>query len=378
MQGLQSLNQFKNFVSSIGGLGRYEDTYIVHAAEGETVVPMEVLDRNPLLKKRLFKTMVDMGIEPGRYIVGNELNSKNPVTGQPEFFLKKIVSQIRKALPGDSEKYLGAAVGALTGVPLYGALAGGVGSGLSGALTGGIAGAALPGFSKFGGTAGDLTGYLKGLAPSKMLKKTAVGVDKILPGIGKYVLDPKLLFTPKEIDVVTLASDASQAVADAGLSGTEEGKILYKSILDKGLAETKKKGLGGLGSLGTLAGGLALSGLLGSQIKPPQDATIDRSLINEPERTDDFAFNPNQTYTRPQAPSAFIPSTLAAEGGIMDLQDGGESKGPGTGTSDSIPAMLSDGEFVMTAKAVRGAGGGDRREGARKMYEAMDKLEAQG
>jgi len=374
MQGLEALDQFKNFVSKIGGLGRYEDTYIVHAAEGETVVPMEVLDKNPLLKKRLFKTMVDMGIEPGRYIVGNELNSKNPVTGQPEFFLKKIVSQIRKALPGDSEKYLGAAVGALTGVPLYGALAGGVGSGLSGALTGGIAGAALPGFSKFGGTAGDLTGYLKGLAPSKMLTKTASYLPK---GIGKYVQDPKLLFTPKEIDVVTLASDASQAVADAGLSGTEEGNILYKSILDKGLAGTKKKGLGGLGSLGTLAGGLALSGILGSQIKPPQDATIDRSLINEPERTDDFAFNPNQTYTRPTIQSPFVPSTFAAEGGVMDLQNGGESKGPGTGTSDSIPAMLSDGEFVMTAKAVRGAGGGDRREGARKMYEAMDKLEAQ-
>ena len=65
-----------------------------------------------------------------------------------------------------------------------------------------------------------------------------------------------------------------------------------------------------------------------------------------------------------------------AQGGVMDLQDGGESVGPGTGTSDSIPAMLSDGEFVMTAKAVRGAGGGDRREGARKMYEAMDRLEA--
>ncbi len=65
-----------------------------------------------------------------------------------------------------------------------------------------------------------------------------------------------------------------------------------------------------------------------------------------------------------------------ASGGVMDLQDGGESVGPGTGTSDSIPAMLSDGEFVMTAKAVRGAGGGDRREGARKMYEAMDRLEA--
>ena len=66
-----------------------------------------------------------------------------------------------------------------------------------------------------------------------------------------------------------------------------------------------------------------------------------------------------------------------AEGGVMDLRQGGESDGPGTGTSDDIPAMLSDGEFVMTAKAVRGAGGGDRREGAKKMYEAMDKLEAQ-
>ena len=65
-----------------------------------------------------------------------------------------------------------------------------------------------------------------------------------------------------------------------------------------------------------------------------------------------------------------------AQGGVMDLQEGGESIGPGTGTSDDIPAMLSDGEFVMTAKAVRGAGGGDRREGARKMYEAMDRLEA--
>ena len=67
---------------------------------------------------------------------------------------------------------------------------------------------------------------------------------------------------------------------------------------------------------------------------------------------------------------------LKSHGGVMDLQDGGFSQGPGTGTSDSIPAMLSDGEFVMTADAVRGAGGGNRREGARRMYEAMDGLEA--
>ena len=47
-----------------------------------------------------------------------------------------------------------------------------------------------------------------------------------------------------------------------------------------------------------------------------------------------------------------------AEGGIaeLDMREGGESEGPGTGTSDDIPAMLSDGEFVMTAAATKGAG----------------------
>ena len=66
---------------------------------------------------------------------------------------------------------------------------------------------------------------------------------------------------------------------------------------------------------------------------------------------------------------------------------GGYIEGPGTGTSDSIPAMifqnggpvqearLSDGEFVMTAAAVRGAGGGNRAKGAAKMYQMMNRFE---
>jgi hypothetical protein len=53
----------------------------------------------------------------------------------------------------------------------------------------------------------------------------------------------------------------------------------------------------------------------------------------------------------------------------------GPINGPGTGTSDSIPAMLSDGEFVFTAKAVRNAGQGSRRKGARRMYKLMKMLE---
>jgi hypothetical protein len=53
----------------------------------------------------------------------------------------------------------------------------------------------------------------------------------------------------------------------------------------------------------------------------------------------------------------------------------GPINGPGTGTSDDIPAMLSDGEFVFTAKAVRNAGRGSRRKGAARMYKLMKMLE---
>ena len=83
--------------SGLATLGRYGDNYMVHAAEGETVVPKEILDANPGLKDNLFKQMQMMGIEnPNRYVVGSELNSINPVTGQPEFFFKKIFKAIKK------------------------------------------------------------------------------------------------------------------------------------------------------------------------------------------------------------------------------------------------------------------------------------------
>ena len=38
-------------------------------------------------------------------------------------------------------------------------------------------------------------------------------------------------------------------------------------------------------------------------------------------------------------------------------------------------AMLSDGEFVMTANAVRNLGGGDRMVGAKRMYNMMNSLD---
>lgn len=70
---------------------------------------------------------------------------------------------------------------------------------------------------------------------------------------------------------------------------------------------------------------------------------------------------------------------FAAAGGAMNTnkfpRKTGYIAGPGTETSDDIPAMLSDGEFVMTARAVRGAGNGSREKGVRKMYDMMRAFE---
>ena len=63
-------------------------------------------------------------------------------------------------------------------------------------------------------------------------------------------------------------------------------------------------------------------------------------------------------------------------GGVMDFPEkDGMINGPGDGQSDDIPAMLSDGEFVMTKQAVMAAGNGNRSEGTKKMYDMMNSLE---
>ena len=85
--------------SGLGTLGRYGDSYMVHAAEGETFVPKEIFEANPQLKNDLMRQMVMMGIkDPDRFVVGNAMNSINPITGQPEFFFKSIFKAIKKVV----------------------------------------------------------------------------------------------------------------------------------------------------------------------------------------------------------------------------------------------------------------------------------------
>mgnify|MGYP003113445446 FL=1 len=77
-----------------------------------------------------------------------------------------------------------------------------------------------------------------------------------------------------------------------------------------------------------------------------------------------------------QITDVYKPLEYNRGGGVMDFPEkDGMIDGPGNGQSDDIPAMLSDGEFVMTKQAVMAAGDGDRDKGTKKMYEMMYSLQ---
>jgi len=94
----------------------------------------------------------------------------------------------------------------------------------------------------------------------------------------------------------------------------------------------------------------------------------------------------NLTYTEKQAVRDYIDDSKnkKAKGGLMSLS-GNEMDFRAAGgfvpigkkeRADDVPARLSKNEFVFTAKAVRNAGGGDIKHGAKRMYQLMKHLEA--
>ena len=68
---------------------------------------------------------------------------------------------------------------------------------------------------------------------------------------------------------------------------------------------------------------------------------------------------------------------MSMGGNEMDLRGGGFVPMGAKERADDVPARLSKNEFVMTADAVRGAGGGSVQKGADLMYDQMKRLEGQ-
>ena len=439
--------------SGLATLGRYGDNYMVHAAEGETFVPKEILNANPALKTQLFDQMKAMGIEnPNRYVVGDALNSINPVTGQPEFFFKKIFKAVKNVF----KKVLPIAAPIIGNIIAPG-IGGIIASGLTTKLQGGswgdalksaglsyAGGALMQGIGNIGDTAsGGFTGGLtRGLSSPFQAAQGLLGVgdnaNPLKQGIfgGNYfegkdlgtfggIKDTLLptydktggTFTGKVTTPTVKGGGNALKPTPSGVGVGSEGQITldpFKSDLTgitasesapflskEGLKKFASSNLGGNIITGALVGGLTYI----TAPDPESDeeilaklgpASAERRAYEEliAGRASDPTFPTTPegqallraagltpTRTAEQAARSAGVSVEAAQNfqkgryGKTFAAGGGEIIGPGSGTSDSIPAMLSDGEFVMTAEAVRNAGKGDRDLGAARMYDMMTKFE---
>jgi len=69
-------------------------------------------------------------------------------------------------------------------------------------------------------------------------------------------------------------------------------------------------------------------------------------------------------------------TSVLPQGMEMDYRGGGMIPMGSKERADDVPARVSKNEFVMTADAVRAAGGGSVNKGAQRMYQLMNNLEA--
>tara|TARA_R110001599_G_scaffold131359_3_gene307271 strand:- start:2085 stop:4070 length:1986 start_codon:yes stop_codon:yes gene_type:complete len=315
------LASFHNEVSRLADLGRYEDAYIVHAAEGETVVPMQVFDENPGLKEMLFNQMREMGIQPERYIVGSEFNSINPITGQPEFFLKKIFKQAKKALKKVAP-YAGMIAGVAGLGPGYAALIGAgapllAGQGAGEAVMGGISGY---GAGRAFGTAD----YAGGLPGVDMLGGTdnPYIFSKASRDAGIFkTLGSNLGFGGGR----ALDAETAQAIgADAGATAMEvvagggEKAAAYQRLIDAGIIDPKA-------AITSLSGGqIATLASLGVPIYQALKAEEeDNTGMTMEDITNKYPWGGEFGTTMAIDPVTGQPITYSAEGGIIQhFQDG--------------------------------------------------------
>jgi hypothetical protein len=126
---------------------------------------------------------------------------------------------------------------------------------------------------------------------------------------------------------------------------------------------------------------------------PLQQESIKEAMMSLPQTRSNPQMNAMRRYSQVRDPRMMrlmqmLKRQPAAMGGIMNLKMGGmpvemDLRARGgfvpigkKERADDVPARLSKNEFVFTANAVRNAGGGDIREGAKRMYNLMHKLEA--
>lgn len=406
-------------------MGRYEDTQIAHVAPGEVVVPRQLMETNAELRNEVMNAFKEVGVDPAQFIVGGDVVMKNPVTGIQEFGLwSKLKKAVKKLAPVIlpvvmSMTPLGPVLGAGLGSALDRALRG---DKLSDVLKAGATGAAIGGLTQFGsnlargtkggygyGTTATPTGSVetstieanaaKAAADAKTKALADSGIAPVgppTPAQAAFQKEALISGSPAAVES-QLAIKASEEAAKQAYQQSINQQLLpkagTKNFFGKTLEDTTRRTMFGtptssLVDAGIAAGKYALTNPL--QAAGIYNIVKGATMDEEPQSQEELGMTDAEyaqymadyeaqvaSYGYGPAPVRFIDSqpVFAANGGIINMMNGGFTQGPGTGTSDSIPAYLSDGEFVMTAKAVEGAGNGDPKQGAANMYAMMDKFE---
>lgn len=109
--------------------GRNGDTNLTHTTTGETIIPEEILAKNPGLRKDLQLAFENEDIPMDQYVVGSGIMSVNPETGLYEagWSLKKTWKSVRKVVK-KAGPIIGATVGFMIGGPVGASIGAGIGT----------------------------------------------------------------------------------------------------------------------------------------------------------------------------------------------------------------------------------------------------------
>ena len=463
--------------------GRNGDNAVAHVTSGETIIPKELVDKYPSLKKEINASFQAEEVDPAQYMVGSGVMSINPETGIPEFgWLSKTWKSVRKTVK-KAGPVIGAIIGGMIGGPIGASIGAGIGThtsampkedilrnmavafmganalqgaGVGGATSaakaaraartaaGGLGSGAQTGLGAFftasnwtpmaAGQAG-IGGFFKdlgsgaarslglggtqtlqgaGLTRSQAQKvaaeMAATGVDAHTAAIAVGITDPMILSTlgsmapgmigpglgtgamasygalsPMQQFALRTAGDVAMGLhKERGGSGTSRDAPSYLTAgLRSGPAIPQIGGGTGGGTGGPRGSGATSvmpTGSGGSAgMMPVSSSKTGMNIAKGNILLDRLADLPGLTTDFP----TFEAPTYAAQGGFVGsarpmFRGGGFAKGPGGPTEDLIEAKLSNGEFVMTAEAVKNAGSGDVQRGAQEMYRLMHSLEGKG